>query len=573
MSPEHAASPQTPQTLAALLAQADHHGPSLPQAACAAARLAIAMAQAQGDARSEAQARFHLSLQLLRVGQYADVLKEATPALQAMAQPELAVLLQTERQELMRAYTMAASELGEFDRALDNAESLVRLVGPGGDATASVRASFTLAVCFERMGDSWQALRVLGDALQAKGPDVEARERLTMHNGLCALAIGLFHRLNGAAPAAEVQSVLARALEAGSQAFTLMPEPADPSQEVAICGNLAEVLTYQGEFARAQQLFKRAEASARAHGLVAHLWRLRASMAMWLLLQEQPAAALADIQLILGEMLERGDQAPPQTVIRAHHAAYRACRLLGRVDEALDHFEVVERLERSRAIQQLRAQSQLFVTRTEAQQAQWQAEQARQDALTQRARAAEFAASAERDALTGLGNRRHFDRRVGELLPVLQQASQPAALVLIDVDLFKHINDTHGHAVGDQVLVALAALLRENTRSRDVLARYGGEEFVMVLPGMGLVQAREVCERLRERVAASTQLSPAVPSVRATISLGLALSPPYDVERLLKSADDALYRAKSEGRNCLRVASPVLTADHAAVPAAHSHRR
>jgi len=257
------------------------------------------------------------------------------------------------------------------------------------------------------------------------------------------------------------------------------------------------------------------------------------------------------MQALIAEM---GTRAPQQTAIRAHHASYRACHALEQFEAALQHFEIVERLERERATQQLRAQSELFVTRTEAQHAQWQAAQARQDAQAQRARAAEFAARAERDALTGLGNRRYFDRRCAELLPALQRDGEPVALVLVDIDHFKRVNDAHGHDIGDGALVALAALLRENTRSRDVLARYGGEEFVIVLPGMGAEQARDVCERLRERVAARTGFIPAVPELRMTLSLGLACAPPYNATALLKAADLALYRAKSEGRNRLRVA-------------------
>jgi diguanylate cyclase (GGDEF)-like protein len=211
-------------------------------------------------------------------------------------------------------------------------------------------------------------------------------------------------------------------------------------------------------------------------------------------------------------------------------------------------------LERQRATDQLRAQSELLVTRGEAQQAQWAAEQARVEAQWQRARAAEFAEHAERDPLTGLGNRRHFDRRCAELLPALQRDGEPAALVLIDVDHFKLVNDAHGHAVGDRVLVALAGLLRENTRGRDIVARHGGEEFVLVLPGMALPQAREVCERLRERVAEHGAWAPQVPGLRLTISLGLAGAPPYTAARLLEWADGALYRAKRTGRNRLCVA-------------------
>ena len=539
------------QRLAAHLSLADPGGPNLPAAACAAAREALALALALGDAQATARAGAWLCEQLLRLGQHAEVLTQATPVLQTLAGAPLAQQLAAERQQLMRVFTMAACETADFDRALDTAHELVRLVGPLGDPTASLKASFTLGICFERMGDSWQALRVLGESLHTHGSSATLAQQGAMQNALCAVAIGLFHRLNGAAPEAEVQTLLAQALEAGTQALQGLAATPDPMQEVAICGNLGEVLMYQGEHERAHALMQRAEACALAGGFRAYIWRLRTTHAVFELLHGRPQCSLVDMQALIGEM---GAQAPQQTAIRAHHAAYRACRALGQFEAALQHFEIVERLERERATQQLRAQSELFVTRTEAQHAQWLAAQARQDAQAQRARAAEFAARAERDALTGLGNRRHFDRRCAELLPALQRDGEAVAMVLVDIDHFKSVNDAHGHDVGDGVLVALAALLRDNTRARDVLARYGGEEFVIVLPGMGAEQAREVCERLRERVAAHAGFIAAVPELRMTLSLGLACAPPYDATALLKAADLALYRAKSEGRNRLRMA-------------------
>ncbi|MBC7938394.1 MAG: GGDEF domain-containing protein, partial [Chitinophagaceae bacterium] len=161
---------------------------------------------------------------------------------------------------------------------------------------------------------------------------------------------------------------------------------------------------------------------------------------------------------------------------------------------------------------------------------------------------------AERDPLTGLGNRRQFERRCAELLPALEREKRPLALALIDVDHFKGINDHHGHAGGDQVLVALAQLLLDNTRARDVLARHGGEEFVVVLPGMTLASAAEVCERLRECVARHPGFGVGPTRFRVTVSVGLAGAPPYDVVTLLDRADKALYRAKREGRNRLCLA-------------------
>jgi diguanylate cyclase (GGDEF)-like protein len=268
-----------------------------------------------------------------------------------------------------------------------------------------------------------------------------------------------------------------------------------------------------------------------------------------LLQQGRPDAALADMEALLAEM---GMEAPPQTTIRVRGVMYRACRALSRFEAALGHLEIVERLERSRVTNQLRAQSRVFVTRTEAQEALRLAEQARLDAQLHRARAAEFAASAERDPLTGLGNRRHLQRRFAELLPAGLASERELAVAQIDIDHFKTINDTHGHALGDRVLVQLAQLLRDNSRAGDVLVRHGGEEFVVVLPGMSLQRASEVCERLRARVAEHPWGREA-PGLAVTISIGLCAAPPSDAATLMLRADEALYRAKRAGRNRLVV--------------------
>jgi diguanylate cyclase (GGDEF)-like protein len=553
------------ERLLACLALADPTSGTPPAEACQAAREAMALAALLPRPLERARAGAWLCSQLLRLGRHAEVLKEAPTQLALLNAPQVALALSDDKRELMRVLTMSACETGDFDLALDTAHELVRLTGPLGEAGASLEAAYSLGVCFERMGDSWQAMRVISRALQTHGDAAPDRPLLIMRNALCAISIGLFHRLNGAAEPAEVQRVLARAQEAGEQALALLQRMPDAVYDVAIRGNLGEVLLHQGALDRAAPLLARAQAGAAERGLQAYAWRLQATLGDWHLARDEPAIALAAMQQLLHDM---GDAAPQQTAIRAHHAAYRACRALGQFEAGLRHFEAFEKLERQRATSQLRAQSELFVTRTEAQHAQWQAEQARMDAQTQRARAAEFAARAERDPLTGLGNRRHFDRRCAELLPALQREGRPVVLALIDVDRFKSINDLHGHAVGDRVLVALAQLLRDNMRTRDVLARHGGEEFVVVLPGMTLAQAAEVCERLRERVAAHLGFadmaandseneagSSSAGPLRVTVSLGLAAAPPYDVAQLLQRADIQLYRAKREGRNRLCLAA------------------
>ena len=537
-----------------------------PALAVDAAREALALALELGDVLDQTRASTWLALHLHRLGLHAQMLVQAREAQALLAAyththtrphtpprtfpqtPEHTQSLAADHRELLRTVTISASETGAFDVALDAAHELVRLATAAGGPGPALAAAFGLAVCFERMGDSWQAVRLLGAALSQYGHEVPDTNLLMALNGLCAIAIGVYHRLVGAAPEADVLDVLARGHAAGVQARALLAQVPDVVYEVAITGNLGEILLYRQQHAEAETLLRDALAMAQQRGLVAGSWRVRATWGAWLLADGQAAEALASMQQLLAEM---GSAAPQQTTVRAHHVAYLACRTLGDPAQALTHLEVVERTERQRAISQLRAQSTLFVTRTEAQHAQWQADQARQDAQAQRERAAEFAADAERDPLTGLGNRRHLDRRCAELLPAAARDSLPLSLALLDIDHFKQVNDRHGHAVGDQVLVLVSQLLRENTRAGDVLARHGGKEFVIVLPGLGSERAAEVCERLRKSVAASAFAEQGLPRGAITVSIGLASAGSYHLQGLLHAADKALYRAKREGRNRL----------------------
>jgi diguanylate cyclase (GGDEF)-like protein len=444
------------------------------------------------------------------------------------------------RRELLRHLTLAASELGSFGVALDAAYELAALAQASGAPDDMLAGSFLLAATLERMGDSWRALRLMGDAVAAYGARPPSHALLVASNAICAICVGLAHRLRDAGDDDERATLLAQGRREGERAQALLQQVRGDSYDVAVPGNLGELRLMQGETQAARPLLESALALAHARGLRAHAWRITASHADWLLATGQAGVARDQVLALIAEM---GEQAPQQTLIRAHDTAYRACRALGRSGEALHHLEQAERLDRKRSIGQLRSQSQLFVTRTEA-------DAAHADAARQRQRAAEFAAAAERDALTGLGNRRHLERRVAELLPRALAEGAPLALAVLDIDHFKLVNDRQGHLTGDQVLVQLAQLLRDNMRASDVLARYGGEEFVVVLPSMTLGAATEVCERLRERVHSARW--PA--TLPISVSIGLAVPPPHDWGDLLQRADEALYRAKAGGRNRIEAA-------------------
>jgi two-component system cell cycle response regulator len=156
------------------------------------------------------------------------------------------------------------------------------------------------------------------------------------------------------------------------------------------------------------------------------------------------------------------------------------------------------------------------------------------------------------DGLTGLHNRRYFDAHFGVLFDDAVRRNAPVAVLLLDIDKFKSVNDNHGHDAGDEVLREFARRIKALTRGVDLVARYGGEEIVVIVPDAALEEARFVAERIRERIGSVPfMLDRKNRSLAVTVSIGVAAREPGDAraDLILKRADVALYRAKEEGRN------------------------
>ena len=156
------------------------------------------------------------------------------------------------------------------------------------------------------------------------------------------------------------------------------------------------------------------------------------------------------------------------------------------------------------------------------------------------------------DSLTGLYNRRYLTAHLDGQIARMNHGGKPMSLMMFDIDNFKRVNDSHGHAAGDSVLRELASRVSHNLRSFDTVARFGGEEFVIVMPDTNVAIACAVAERLRMDIEASGfALSGATATIPITISIGVttAFEAGDDSMAILKRADDALYRAKGSGRN------------------------
>ena len=157
---------------------------------------------------------------------------------------------------------------------------------------------------------------------------------------------------------------------------------------------------------------------------------------------------------------------------------------------------------------------------------------------------------AERDPLTGIANRRLIDDRLREELDRARRHGTHLALVLIDIDDFKQVNDRHGHSCGDEVLRGVADVLSHSVRELDLAGRFGGEEFAIVLPGTPADAACRVAEQIRRRLSAVEVTTPAGEQIAVTASFGVADFPATrDVQMLIDHADKNLYEAKKRGKN------------------------
>ena len=243
-----------------------------------------------------------------------------------------------------------------------------------------------------------------------------------------------------------------------------------------------------------------------------------------------------------------------RTAFQASEALSEACKRQGDYAAALGHYETFRRLEKEVFTEEAEERAKSLVIQMEVEHHRREVEtMAEINAALQEANA-RLEALSTTDPLTGLPNHRALAAALDAQIARAHREEKPCALLFVDIDHFKRINDTYGHPAGDTVLREFAACVRPCLREEDVLGRWGGEEFLIVLPGAAAERALRVGERVRAAMAAQVleiETEGLAQSLSVTCSVGAAAFPPHRPDRdvLVAAADQALYAAKRGGRN------------------------
>jgi len=265
--------------------------------------------------------------------------------------------------------------------------------------------------------------------------------------------------------------------------------------------------------------------------------------------------ALTYLQRALDAALESDAR---REVVRSHAELTEVYKKLGDTAAALGHFESFYQAERQlfdeesdRRLKTIEIIHNVENTRKDAEIYQLRNVELQREVDERKQAQAALEHLATIDTLTGLANRRYFLELAERAFYQAQRYNRPLSVVMIDVDNFKHINDTFGHAAGDQVLAGLASRMQQVLRRSDILGRYGGDEFVVLLPETGQEGARRMTERLREAVA---RTSHSIGQIDLPVSLSVGVSSSFGMtnitlDQLLQRADKALYTSKQSGRD------------------------
>jgi diguanylate cyclase (GGDEF)-like protein len=507
--------------------------------------------QALGDpavsAAQAARARQLLAAHWLRLGEFEASVRNGLLALEYFTATGDQLAESTVHCSLALAFHETALEEPALSHVLGALESARGC----GDATAEFWALSRSSMVHQALGDAERSIQLGRQALRLAETlgDPEAAFAAANNLGDAYLEIARDRRAAGQDASEPLREGIACTRVAVARAL----EQKHAFHETVARTNLVGYLIELGEFAEARRQAAKVKTIATANNYRNLVVNNDAQLA---------EVARAEGRIDLACSMMDAQLADPSVAedaalkVKLHRQLYEMHTSAGRFQEALGHHEKLHLLMLGLTRQTAGLQSRMLINSLGIEQARHEAEKSQLEAEMQRIRAEELDRQANTDPLTRLPNRRALDRQLPEMVGAALERGEPLCAVMIDMDHFKEVNDSHGHAAGDTVLTTMAGILGAATRSTDLAVRVGGEEFLLVLGNTDLDQAVQICERLLAEVRAHPWHH-LTDGLSCTASVGVALlSRDESVSRWLGRADAALYEAKAGGRDRLHLAAP-----------------
>jgi diguanylate cyclase (GGDEF)-like protein len=516
----------------------------------AALQQAIALMRSLGDQAGEAEVLNHQGNLALDQHDHG----RALACFQASLDLRRAVGDRAREAASLNNIALALRHAGQLADALERLQQSLQLAEAEGDARATAYALSNMGAVLAQVGEQPAAHASLDRALLLV--------RNTTDRALeCSVLLGLGR--------------LAQEAGDAERALVLLRTAFDLAQGTGNLGDLAEALLALGQL---HQAVGQAEVAAPmleealALGLRKGDPRLAAQVLLAQAHLQAGATGAATALALLTQALAQAERAQAEPLIaQAHERLSAAHESLGDLAAALRHYRAfhvsVERLrqqasqrrvrsllnrqEVDRAERDAQAERERSASLADALAHARQVEQDRDQILAElQAQTTLLAQLAREDGLTGLANRRWLDLQLQREVERARRFGHALAVVMVDIDHFKAVNDQYSHAVGDAALRAVARLLRDGCRSSDVVGRYGGEEFLLILVETPAEQALVLCEKLRQQLRQQDWPALHPRLAQLTVSMGVAaLQHDESIEALLARTDRQLYRAKDGGRN------------------------
>ena len=509
------------------------------------AREAVILAEATEDTIGQAEALHILANQTVRLGEFEQAILASRDAIALLeyAGGERATIC-----TVLTVEALALTELGMHEEALEALSSASEIARDLGDRELLYWVHNRTGVVHGHLGNRELAAECLRCALSmADGMDEEVR--FSIANNLGDNAIHLVSQLREGGDPVGAEAVLSESLHHVAEALRLARAAAHPFREALSLDNFGMLLALAGDHSRAEDMINESLSIATEHDYPSVETSAMQHQAQVRLMRGDSATAITRLLVTLDRVLDAGEL---PFAARIHHQLSEAYEKAGDPASALRHYRDHHRLERLAQNEVAAARARMAQHNFELDNARLEADNARLETELHRLRAVELEAEkvalqqqVAEDPLTGLANRRHADVWLG----TVAASGRPLGVAIIDVDLFKTVNDRFGHPVGDRVLRQIARTLRSCVRKKDLVARIGGEEFLVGLDDLSLPDATTRCELLRTAVEGFDWQS-VEPGLAVTVSIGLAVvAPGGDLAAAHALADQRLYAAKRAGRN------------------------